>query len=52
VEHLSVAPLCSRLLALSTNLILVWKGLKGENTLAYLASSSVTKQKKFYDIDT
>jgi hypothetical protein len=29
-----------------------WKGLPAANALAYLTTSSVTRKKKFYNIDT
>jgi len=32
------------------NIVLGWNGLPGTNALAYLASSSATEKKKFYDI--
>jgi hypothetical protein len=41
-----------RLLILTANIRPCWKGLLIANALAYLASSYVTKKKKFYDIDT
>jgi hypothetical protein len=39
VKHLTGAPLYGRLLALSTNTVLSWKGLQGTNTLAYYKNS-------------
>jgi hypothetical protein len=38
----SISP---KLLAFLAEITLVWKGLPGTNTLAYLASSSATKKK-------
>jgi hypothetical protein len=37
VKHLSLVPHLGRLLALSTNITLGWKGKPVQNTLAYLA---------------
>jgi len=37
-------------LPLFENISLLWKGLRGTNTLAYFASLSVTKKKKFYTL--
>ncbi len=45
LEHLSDASLLGKLLVLSTNVRLDWK--VNMNALAYLASSSATKEKSF-----
>ncbi len=38
--------------ALLTNIRLAWKGLRGTNTLAYFAATSVTKKKSLINIET
>jgi hypothetical protein len=50
MKHISDAPLSVRLLALSTNIRLGWKGLPGTNVLAYYEKSLLTAVKKFYNI--
>jgi hypothetical protein len=35
MKHLSSSPLLGRLLAIPVNIILLWKGLPGTQTLAY-----------------
>jgi hypothetical protein len=47
VEHLSGTLLLGRLLTLSTNLRLGWKGLTGTNTLAYYKHSLIAVVKSF-----
>jgi hypothetical protein len=47
VKHLSGAPFKGRLLALSTNNRLGFKGLPGSNTLAYYENYG---RKKFYNV--
>ncbi len=42
VKNLPGAPDKGRLLALPTNIILVWKGLSGKNTLAYYKHLQIT----------
>ena len=41
-----------KLLVFPPNVRLDWKVIASTNTLAYLASLTVTKEKKFYNIDT
>jgi hypothetical protein len=50
-QHLKGAPI-GLALALLSNSKTYWKGFPRKNTLAYEASSSVMKEKKFYNIDT
>ncbi len=47
VKHLSGAPLKGRLLALSTNIRLGWKGLTETNTPAYYENLLITAVKSF-----
>jgi hypothetical protein len=52
LEDLSDASFFVKLLVLPANVRLDWKVIVRYNTLAYLDSSSATKKKKFYNIDT
>jgi hypothetical protein len=47
LEHLSDASFLGKLLVLPANVRLDLKKMPGKNTLAYLASSSATKEKSF-----
>ncbi len=47
MEHLSVALLKCKFLALLTFIRLGWNGLFGENTLAYFAAASEMKKRSF-----
>jgi len=47
LEHLPDASFLGKLLVLPGNVRLDWRGFLGTNTLAYLASSSATKEKSF-----
>ncbi len=47
MEHLSDASFLGKLLVFPANVRLDWKVMTSTNTLAYLASSTVTKEKCF-----
>jgi hypothetical protein len=47
LEHLSDASFLGKLLMFPANVRLDWKVIASTNTLAYLASSTVTKEKSF-----
>ncbi len=51
VKHLSGAPLSDRLLAVSTNNRLGWKGLPGANALAHYENSQLMAVKSFITLD-
>ncbi len=51
LEHLSDASFLGKLLMFPANVRLGWKVIASTNTLAYLASSTATKEKMFYNID-
>ena len=47
MEHLSDASFLGKLLVFPANVRIDWKVVASTNTLAYLASSTVTKEKSF-----
>jgi hypothetical protein len=50
LEHLSDASFLGKLLAFPANVRLDWKVIASTNTLAYLASLTVTKEKCFITV--
>ncbi len=52
MEHLSVVSFLGKLLVFPVNVRLDWKAIDSTNTVAYLASLTVMKEKMFYNIDT
>ncbi len=52
LDHLSDASFLGKLLVFPANVTLDWKMIASTNTLAYLALSTVTKEKCFITSDT
>ncbi len=52
LEHLSDASFLGKLLVFPANVRLDWKAIARTNTTAYLASSTVTKEKCFIKLTT